>query len=597
MKLAVKPTVLATVVSLSLASSVQAQDATTLDTVQVTANRSAEKVSETLASVTVLTRADIERSQAPDLIDLLGRQAGIDYSRTGGPGQASTVFMRGSNSNHTLVLIDGQRVNPATQGGYDFAHLPLAQVERIEIVRGPRAALWGSDAIGGIIHIFTRDPAQLFVEARAGSYGRSAVTAGFGHGAGHSRIGLSAGYDRSTGFSATNPAAGPWSYDPDKDGYRNRNLSLRARTVIGSQQLSFSGLLTDADVEFDMGETAVRNSQLGLVLAGRLGETWTHSLSLGRSQEVLETPAFGSASDSQRTSVDWVNTLAPNASNTLDLGFNWSRENGELDSIFSGQYDVQRRNTALFASWRGEFAAHTFELSARHDDDSRFGSASTGNAAWGWQASEAIRLRASWGQGFHAPTFNDLHYPGFSNPNLLPEHSHSSEMGLDWTPDARQRLSLSAFRSRISDLIVYVGPPNNLENISRVAIEGVELEYSYRHEGFSVSGNATWQDPRNASTGAQLLRRARHKFSLTADYMFDNSLLLGFDISNYGSRPDFGASLPGHTRLDLRASLPLTAAWTLEGRIENLGDRDYELVSGYNTPGRSGLLSLRYRAP
>ena len=151
-------------------------------------------------------------------------------------------------------------------------------------------------------------------------------------------------------------------------------------------------------------------------------------------------------------------------------------------------------------------------------------------------------------------------------------------------------------RSRIRDLIVYIGPPSNLENVNRAAIDGVELEYHYKHEGFSLAGNATWQDPRNAATGVQLLRRARHKYALSADYLFGNALLLGLDVGNYGARPDFGASLPGHTRADLRVSLPLSPAWTIEGRIENIGDIDYELASGYNTPGRSGMLSLRYRA-
>lgn len=589
--------VLATAISLALPLSTLAQDTTTLDTVQVTANRLPEKVADTLASVTVLERGDIERSQAPDLLDLLARQAGVDFSRTGGAGQASTVFLRGSNSNHTLVLIDGLRVNPATQGGFDFAHLPLAQIERIEIVRGPRAALWGSDAIGGVIHIFTRDPSRAFVDARAGSYGRAALSAGIGQELEASRFGLSAGMDRLTGFSATNAAAGPWSFDPDRDGYRNRHLSLRASTAFGQHKLSFNALATDADVEFDMGETAARNQQFGALLAGEINSAWSHSLSLGHSREALDTPAFGSTSDSQRSSLDWVNTLKPNAGNTLNIGFNWSRETGQLDSVFSGRYEVSRRNSALFASWRGEFGPQTFELSARHDDNSQFGTVGTGNAAWGWRASDALRFRASWGQGFHAPTFHDLHYPFFSNPDLRPEYSLSREAGLDWTPDARQRLSLSAFRSHIRDLIVYVGPPSNLLNISRVAIDGVELEYSYRDGAFAFTGNATWQDPRDQLTGAQLLRRARRKYSLSADYTFGNDLLLGLDLGHYGARPDFGASLSGHTRLDLRAAWPVSPAWTLEGRIENLGDIDYELVSGYNTPGRSGLLSLRYRGP
>jgi vitamin B12 transporter len=176
-----------------------------LGPVVVTADRAPVPADKTLAAVTVLTREDIERSQAPDLMTLLARQAGIDVARTGGPGQASTLFLRGGNSGHALVLVDGVRVNPATQGAPDFAHLPLAQIERIEIVRGPRAALWGSDAIGGVIQLFTRDPSQSFVEAHAGSYGQAGASAAAGLAHGDSHAGLTLAYDRLQGFSATNP--------------------------------------------------------------------------------------------------------------------------------------------------------------------------------------------------------------------------------------------------------------------------------------------------------------------------------------------------------------------------------------------------------
>ena len=164
-------------ISICLAPLARADDAKTLATVNVTANRNAVPVKETLASVTVLTRADIEKSQAPDLVDLLTRQAGIDMTRTGGPGSQNSLFLRGSNSNHALVLIDGIRVNSATQGLFDFAHLPLSQIDRIEIVRGPRAAFWGSDAIGGVIQIFTRDPTAAYADAYVGSYGRAGIEA------------------------------------------------------------------------------------------------------------------------------------------------------------------------------------------------------------------------------------------------------------------------------------------------------------------------------------------------------------------------------------------------------------------------------------
>lgn len=592
--------VLAAAISISLCNSAQAQ-VTALGPVVVTANRSEVPVDEALASVTVLTRADIEQSQAPDLVDLLARQVGIDIARTGGPGQASTVFMRGSNSNHTLVLVDGIRINTTTQGSIDFAHLPLAQIERIEIVRGPRAALWGSDAIGGVIHIFTRDPSKAFFEAHGGSYGRAGlgVGGGLGLGRGDTRLGAAAGGEQLRGFSATN--ANAYGFDPDPDGYRNQNLSLHAQTLLGDQRLSFSGLITDADVEFDQGETAALNRVYGATLAGDWSDRWSHSLSLGWSSEDLDTAVYFSRFGSKRSSLDWINTLALDPSNTLNVGLNWSRESGYSDDGFAG-FDETRRNAGLFASWRGRFAAQLLELSLRRDDNSQFDSATTGNFAWGWQASERLRLRASWGQGFRAPNFNELYYPGFfglfqGNPHLQPERSDSTEVGLDWQFTPEQKLEVSAYHTRIEDLIAFDGPLFQAINIDRATIEGVELEYHLAHGGLAIDGNATWQDARDAGTGQPLLRRPDRKLNLSVSYRFSNQATLAVDASGFSSRPDFGdIQLPGYARVDLHASAPLADGWTLEGRIENLGDRDYNLVDGYNTPGRSGMLSLRWNA-
>lgn len=595
-------------------------DGVTLDTVFATANRYPVPADETLASVTVLTRADIEKSQAPDLVDLLARQAGVDVARTGGPGLQNSLFLRGSNSNHALVLIDGIRVNSATQGLFDFAHLPLSQVDRIEIVRGPRAAFWGSDAIGGVIQIFTRDPSNAYVEARVGSYGRAGFDAGFGSAEGESRFGVGVGFEHLRGFSSTNSDAGSFSFDQDDDGYRNRNFGMRARTALGSQQLAFTGLLTDADVEIDAGpsppvpaETAAINREFGVVLTGPLSNRWTHGLTLGYNSEDLDTPVFFSRFGSTRSSLDWVNTLALDPRNTLNLGVNWSRETGVSTDAFSGvQFDRSRRNAAAFAAWRGRFAAHTFELSLRRDDNSQFHGATTGNAAWGWQASDALRVRASWGQGFRAPDFNELYYPGFDiggglvlfkgNELLQPERSTSHEIGLDWQIDDGQHFGLSAYRTRIGGLIAAAGPLSQPSNIGHASIDGIELDYRYLRGNFSLTGNATWQDPRNQDDGKALLRRAKRKLNVSADYRFCERFTLGLDAQAFSARPDldFNAfpaadiKLGGYARFDLRAAWTLATDWSLEARLENIGDRDYALVQGYNTPGRSGLVTLRW---
>jgi vitamin B12 transporter len=581
-----------------------ADEAQELGPVLVTADRAPVPEAQTLATVTVLTREDIEKSQAPDLLTLLSRQAGIDVARTGGPGQASTVFVRGGNSTHALVLVEGVRVNPATQGAPDFAHLPLPQIERIEIVRGPRAALWGSDAIGGVIQVFTRDPSKAFAEGHLGSYGRVGGSAAVGYAHGESNAGVTVSYDRLEGFSATNEHY-PFGSYPDKDGYRNRSASLRAGTAFGAQRLSFSALATDADVEFDEGDTDARTRVYALQLAGPLAAGWTHALVVGRSTEDLDTPVYLSRLHSARNTLDWTVSKAIDGHNDIDAGLNFAREDGYSQEFFAGGFDVDRRNAAAFVSWRGRFGAQSWAASLRHDDNSQFGGATTGNLAWGWQAAPAWRLRASLGTAFRAPDFNELYYPGFEvapdlfmfagNPLLDPERSQTGEAGLDWTPDARTRVGLSLFRTRVKDLIVFTGVLFNAANIDRADIDGAELEFATGFGALSLHGNLNWLDARDRGTGDALLRRAPRKGALSADWRFANGASAGIDLSAVAARPDAGGvRLGGYGLVDLRASVPLSPGWRVEARLENLGDRDYELLQGYNTPGRSGFLSLRW---
>jgi len=568
-----------------------------LDRVQVTGNRIAQAAGDAGHSITVLERADIEASRSIDVIDLLGKQTGIDVVRTGGSGSQNSIFIRGGNSNHALILIDGMRVNSATQGLFDFAHLPLALIERIEIVRGPRASVWGSDALSGVIQIFTRAPDSAHAEMRLGSYRRAGLDAGTGISGKHGRVALSAGFDTFGGFSATTPD-NVWSYDPDKDGYRNEHAALQAGTVLGTQSLSFSGIVSQGDVEFDQGRTQADNHGWNLALSGALNSSWQHKLSLGESYEKLDTPAYASVYGSRRKSLDWSNTLALD-NGTAAFGVNASKESGYSNGWSGPEFKETRDNHGVFGVWNGSFGRQSLELASRWDDNSQFGSRLTSSAAWVLQVSPEGRLRASWGHGFRAPNFNELYYPGFfgsfgGNPDLDPERSQSLEVGYSHVFSSMLRAELSAHRSRIDDLIAFEGIDNQAINIQQARIEGAEAELNGSTGAWQWRAQGTWTQAINQSTGNTLLRRPKIKGLVDVRYRFESGTELGLEVSATGKRPDFGGVLPGYGRIDLSASWPLADHWRLEGRLENLADHEYRLVDGYATPGRSLFLRLNY---
>ena len=588
--------------SLAAADAAHAQkrdDAATLDAVVVTATRSTIPIATDLASTTVLDRTDIERAQAPDLIDLLARQAGVDVSRTGGPGALSTLFLRGGNSNHTLVLIDGVRVNSVQQGQYDFGQLPLDRIERIEIVRGPRAALWGSDAIGGVIQIFTRDPGRPGAQLRAGRADRLDIAAQWGAAGDRGSLGIGGGRQRLGGDNASRP--GSFGFDPDRDGYTNRHLSASGRTSIGTHALGATVLATRGDIAFDRGVTRARSTSGGATLAGPLGARWTQSLALGDAHEDLLTiSSFGSRFESRRRSLDWLHDVALSPRQSLLFGLNHvdeqARSRGANGAVV---YDRSRRHTGALSAWRAESGAQQWELAARIDDSSQFGRTTTAQAAWGVALGGGWRVRTSWGQGFRAPNTNELYSPGFGgrfagNPGLDPERSRSIEAGLAWT-EGEASVALSLYRTRVADLVAFAGPLFRATNISAARLDGVELDGRWTLGPARLSANAGWQRAENAASGAPLLRRAPRKAALGLDIPAGETRRIGIDATAASRRQDFDGPLGGYTRLDVRLEQALAPGWTLRARVENLLDRDYTLASGFTTPGRGLLLELAWR--
>ena len=593
--------VLSVAIAAALSASVHAEDITEQPTVQVTASRVPVSVDDTLADVSVISREDIDQSASRDVYDLLRMQAGVDIYRTGGAGGQTSLFLRGTNSNQVLVLIDGVRAASATTGAFTFEQLPLDAIERIEIVRGPRASYWGADAIGGVIQIFTRKLEGPRVAIGYGTYGDADGSAGIGHWDGTDGYSVQVGARHVRGFSATNPdiCAGPddpyCSYDPDNDGYRNTNLTARAAHAFGSQVLSGSIYRSQGQAQFDQGYTNTINQTAGANLDGAISENWTHHLGAGFSREDLTTPVYGSAYQSRRWNLSWQNEFRLDEHQQLVGGIDYTHEKGQSLDLYAGsaRVDDSRHDTGVFGGWRTNYGAFDSELSARYDDSSAYGSARTGSLALGWRANDWWRVYASFGQGFRAPTMNELYDPGYDgyyagNPDLQPERSHSSELGLEFTPGANQRFKASLYSTRVNNLISFTGPQSQAINVAHAAIDGAELSYDVKAGDWTATANYTWEDARDADLHTQLLRRARNKASASIERAFGTRLSAGAEIVYAGHREDVGnVDLGAYAIVNLRARYAINDAWSIDGRLENLTDRNYVVVHGYNVAGRS----------
>lgn len=565
--------------------------------VVVTANRLQLAVDASLSSVSVIDRARIESFGALDLVDLLRAEAGIDVIRSGGLGGQTSVFMRGAGSNQLLVLVDGVRVSSATTGSFTFEQLPLEQIERIEIVRGPRAALYGSDAIGGVVQIFTRRQAGFDAVVGVGNHDTWRAAGGAAWALGEGRIGLRLGTVDSAGFNAQNPRG--FAFDPDRDGYRQRSLNADLELPLGNVLLDVQAGHVEGDVEFDRGESDLRNSQLAAGIASADREAW--SLRASQAENVILTPSFFSRFETRRRQVEWQHLAMATQRDSVLWGLSWVEDDGASIDTFSAteQYGETRSHQAAFLAWRGGMRSLDWELGARHDDYEGFGGRSSAQAALGWELSERWLLRGNIGQGFRAPNLNELFSPGFGglfagNPALDPERSRSIELALGQRAGAWQ-WDLQIYDTRVRDLVDFSGGDTFAAiNIGKARLRGAEWQWRWSGSAWQLSGNLGWQQARNERTGSDLLRRAPRKLNLQAARQI-GAWSLQLDLHAAAPRPEFGGSLPGYGVLGVGMERALAGPWSLALRVDNLFDRDYELARGFNAAGTTSLLQLRWR--
>jgi len=571
---------------------------TDLAPIIVSASRDAEPAAEALASVSVIDREDIERQQPQSVLDLLRTQAGIDISTNGGLGSVSSVFMRGAESDQVLVLVDGVRAASSTAGLFSFQQLNPAQIERIEIVRGPRASLYGSDAIGGVIQVFTRKLDGPSASIEGGSYDTYRAQAGYGGGGDTVRYSVNGAYVDSDGFSASNEKAGEFVFDPDDDGYDEASVTASLDATLSERaNLSVNGWHSDGKLELDQGLTDTRNSTIGLNLDFDTLPGWQQSFGFGyaRDDQATDFSGFFSSAETDRVTFNWQNELSLGAAHQLTLGADYYRDAG-LYADDSSAYDEDANDIGVYANLRSTFGRNDVQLGLRYDEHSEFGGHTTGQLALGRQLTESLRGFAAFGTAFRAPSLNDLFFPNFSNPELDPERSHSTELGVQFQPSAGHLFTADMFYTEIDDLIASNPPEFIPFNVEEATIKGLELGYAGSIATvWNLSANVTLQDARNDTDDTELVRRPDRKAAFGLARNFSNGGSIYTEVLLSGDRTDVGdVSLPGYGIVNLSLQYPLLDSLFAEARVENLLDKEYELASGFNTSDRAGYVGLRY---
>ena len=581
--------------------------------VVVTATRTAQTVDDSLASVTVITREEIERSQARSVDELLRTRAGIHISRNGGYGKSTNIYLRGTNGDHVLVLVDGVRAASATLGSYAWANLMPEQIERIEIVRGPRASLYGSDAIGGVIQIFTRKTSKLHARAGIGSNRLWEIEAGGGVEYEGWTLGITAGRLDDGGIPTLRT-------DTIDYGYRNTHLALNADgTLPGGVRTAFRLSQQKGRNELDpsTGDITFTNRVASLALSQDVTDRWSQRLTLGYAldRSTSQSPTTPSTITTRRRQLAWQHDLILGPG-LLTAGFDHWIDHATKDR--SGTIDRRIRTNAVFLQWQQESGIGDWQAAIRHDRNSASGNKTTWNAAWGQDLSATTRLTLSHGTAFKAPTVNDLYWPysvstffGITyitqgNPNLAPESSRTTELELRHQFGHTLSLTANAYYTKVRDLIDWAstqtGPTEYTYqpiNRAKVRIRGLELALEGRHGDWRSRFTFNLTDAKDEN-GRQLDRRPLRSAALTLSHpLARGDAEMEILAASERSDRNGAARLGGYALVNLRLSQRLAGSVDLLFRVENLFDKAYTLASSfsgdYSTLGRTLYLSLRWQ--
>lgn len=577
----------------------------------VTATRTETAKNQLAAAATVYTRQDIERLQAKTLPELLSGSTGIDIVQTGGYGKDTNIYMRGTNPDHVLVLIDGIKVGSVTSGTTPFQFIPLDQVERVEIIRGPQSSLYGSEAIGGVIQIFTRKGGQdekpsVTLDAGGGSYDSYRASGTVSGKWKNSWYSLGSSQFGSQGFNSRQPTPGLFGVNqPDKDGYLNTALNARAgHRFDNNAEVEAFFMHAEGKTEFDgnfQNKTEFVEQNVGATASMNIVDNWRSILRFGQSRDDADNFApngtFASRFNSTRWNASWLNEVALSDDHKLVVGSDYRLDQVDSSTIYN---ETSRYDAGIFTELHSRLLDnHFFNASVRGDKNEAFGEQVTGNFGWRYNGSYGISPFAGFGNAFKAPTFNQLYFPGFGNPSLKPEQSTSFEAGLAGDHDWLQ-WELRGYHTNIDNLIVAVTNPTTFfstaENVGKAQIDGIEAEIGTHIMAWNNKLSMNLMSPKNRESNMRLQRRSDKTLSYDLSRSF-GSLDFGAKVLAQAGRFDDTLNqikVAGYVTVDLRSTYHLSKNWALSAQLNNLLDKNYQTVNTYNTADRNFFVSIHY---
>lgn len=595
----------------ALAATMEADDVGQI----VTATRTASRIDAVVADVTVIGREQIAASAGQSLSQVLARQVGIQLSSNGGLGKSSSLYVRGGQQRHTLVLVDGVRFGSATSGSPSLDNFPLEAIDHIEVVRGPMASLYGSDAVAGVIQIFTRRGhvgSQFEASVTGGSEEFHQATAAWSGGIERWQGAVTVSEQATQGFSATNRRlSSSTQHHPDRDGFRQQSLQgSLSHDIATGWRMRWQGVVAQGDNETDDGQLAknpglnrradVRSSVQSLAVTGRLMPSWRSEWRVARSYDSSNVYVARSAADLGRFAttqrqVSWDNTLEVPLGTALV-----ALDHVEQNVQSTAKYPVRNRTMdALVLGWSGELGPHAWQLSARHDHNSQYGDQPTAAVAYGCEFSPGWRVGASVGSTFSAPTFNDLYYPGRGDPSLKPQEGVSKELSLTRVLE-HGRWRVAYHRNDVRGYIqstatqVIVTPAARLEGVTLSADQDWDTAWGQ----WALHGSADWLNAIDQDTGKYLRRRANGVFQGDITHTLGRwQQSLGATVRDGMFNDDANKAaerLGGVGLWHASVRYQVDRDWALAFRVDNLTDRTYQTAWGYNQARRQWFLTLSY---